>query len=120
MTRLEEADEIISKIVKGHGQLDDIDGLQEACVYHNNYLKPKDPLFEKYAEWCKETGRVCVPVPLNNDSYVKFLKIFKEELNGTKGLDEAFNSFSMNCYDSIPSNYIRSTIKKIKERLEEK
>jgi len=84
MTRQEEADEIIKFYEKRNGCSIAVKD------YYDKYLKPKDQLFEKLEQVLYETALTKSGVESSiGIAYQKFKEIFSEELNGTKGLQEA-------------------------------
>lgn len=90
-----------------------------APYFYEDWLKdktkPKDPLFEKSLEL---GARICGHFDLGvipTEWLVSNIKeIFKDELNGTRGLDEAIEYGKAFGYTNIEH------LKKIKERLETK
>ena len=81
--------------------------------------KTKDQLFEKYKKWWDKTNHFYVDIPENNASYLKFKEIFKDELNGTKGLHEAIENFkTKGPMFAISCREINYKLAEIKARLE--
>jgi len=64
-------------------------------VFIKNKLKPKDPLFEKWSKFYKDTydSAVIDDEECKQSFFVRFKEIFSDELNGTVGLDEAIKFF---------------------------
>ena len=90
MSQLDEANEIIKRTrgyeSNNYNARRVTNGLLDK--YYDKYLKPKDPLFEKFETFHRwyYTARFNVDSAAK-ELYPKFKEIFKEELNGTKGLD---------------------------------
>jgi len=77
--------------------------------------KPEDPLFEKFKKlYCDVMGR-----DLNlGHHFIKFKEIFADELNGTRGLDEAMEFFGSHYSGNWPPDSIAEKLKDIKAKLE--
>lgn len=81
-------------------------------VYLKEKLKPKDELLELYKQLMEFCG-----TQFYSSNYDKFQEIFKDELNGTKGLGEAIDAFK-EIGDEIPKATVFYTLLQIKERLQ--
>lgn len=105
MTRQEEADAILKYLAE---EIHWDEAKDKAIVYVDKYLKPKNPLFEK---WKKLFANIHLHKSTAKESFEWLKENFAEELNGTKGLDEAMEKLSYHQYGS-------TVLKEIKERLE--
>jgi len=114
MTRQEEADEII-KIMKETNGPWPRSVISFVNIYSTKYLKPKDPLFEKLYRFIKETKAMSYDIEVK-DVYPLFKEIFAEELNGTKGLEEAIETAGH--LGTVGERITIDILKEIKERME--
>ena len=108
--RLLEADEIISQLLYSNSPWD------EAKDYADKYLKPKDPLFEKwkdYVTWYRADEYFTLDT---KEAFIKLKEIFKEELNGTKGLNEAIMEGENSAL--LPKTVGLQRLRQIKQRLD--
>lgn len=62
--------------------------------YYNDYLKPKDEIFELYNKFMKMLKIEICEDPKKSPTYAWFLTIFNSYLNGTAGMDEAIECFN--------------------------
>tara|TARA_R100001244_G_C5155142_1_gene130269 strand:+ start:411 stop:797 length:387 start_codon:yes stop_codon:yes gene_type:complete len=89
--------------------------------YFDEYLKPKDELFELFLEYQIALGETYIPGK-KGTLYTTFLKSFGSRLNGTAGLDELRNSIMSNLPLSLGKNEIvhevTTRIDNIKSRLQ--
>ena len=105
MSQLEKAEEAIKEMYDA--------GYREPIMvkYYLENLKPKDKMFEKFEELLRYY--ICVGYK-HDECYTKFKEIFKDELNGTKGLDEAIEYVNTSAQSYCPLGKLKA----IKSRLE--
>ena len=107
--QLEEANEIISLINKG-----EVNYVvkQNSLFYANKYLKPVDPLKEKWQKFADEELDDWTDM---GTAFPAFKIAFAEDLNGTKGLDELKALITGHHYTG---NFLHEHIERIKKELE--
>lgn len=77
--------------------------------------KPKHPLFERFKGYLLDVGDELVS---DEKKFVLLLRHFKDEFNGTRGLDEAIDHFDLGAAEDYESTTVSTILKEIKSELE--
>ena len=109
MTQLDEANAIIKGLYEHGSEARDFKG------YYDKYLKPKDPLFEKWKGFAEDWGGEC-QTGWVTFSYDAFKELFADELNGTNGLDYAIEHYKLNNVGLNSANSIVYVLTEIKAK----
>ncbi len=80
--------------------------------YNKKYLKPVDPLEEKWTKFLYEN---CDHITDGSETFEIFKEIFKDDLNGTKGLDELIEWMRTR---DVPMHKVYDRVQEIKKELE--